>query len=130
MRCLLILCSLLAACATGLTPRVQTFMIGDVEITEHIDTDDAPAGCGDRTAWAGCYANIDGKHHIWRTSTASVWVVAHERAHALGMKHTGWIDVFGGGKCATVTASGGMYRAGQRLCVDAGDERIVETGYK
>lgn len=120
----LILILLLAGCATGLTPRVQTFMVGGVEITEHIDTDDHPASCGDRTAWDGCYAQIGGRHHIWRTSMTSAHTVAHERSHALGMRHTEWADVFGGGKCARVYASGGRYKFGQMICVDQGGERV------
>ena len=119
----LILCLLLAGCATGITPRVYTFMLGDVEITEHIDTNDAPADCGDRTAWAGCYAQINGKHHIWRSSMTSANTVEHERSHALGMRHTEWRDSFSG-KCATVTAPGGRYKTGQTICVDRGGERV------
>ncbi len=122
-RRLLLICCLLAGC-TGLTPRVQTFMIGDVEITEHIDTNDHPTDCGDRSGWDGCYAQIAGKHHIWRTSMTSVWVVSHGRGHALGMRHTEWVEVFGGAKCAKVYAAGGRYKFGQTICIDRGGERV------
>ena len=122
-RLLLIFCSLLAGC-TSLMPRVHTFMLGDIEITEHIDTNDYPDGCGDRTSWAGCYSQINGKHHIWRASAASVWVVAHERAHALGMRHTDYVTVFGGDKCAKVLAAGGRYKVGQTICTDRSGERV------
>ena len=118
----LLVCSLLVGC--GHTPMSYTFMLGDVEITEHIDHPGAPAECGDRTSWDGCYMRISGKHHIWRSSAASAQTVAHERSHALGMRHTEWRDVFGG-KCATVLAPGGRYLVGQTICVDRSGERVL-----
>lgn len=121
---LICLCSLALAGCGGFPPRVQVVQVGDIQVIEHIDTEDAPAACGDRQGWAGCYGRIGGVHHIWRSSLVANHTVLHEYGHAQGMRHGPYETDFAGRKCTKITASGGHYVAGKTLCVGRDGETI------
>lgn len=111
-----------------LRPMVVERDVQGIKVVDHIDTDDAPDSCGDRSAWGGCHVQIGEKHHIWRSSFVSQNVIAHEDAHVLGMRHTAWTPDFTGRQCATVLISGGQYKAGQMLCVGPRGEEVINMG--
>jgi hypothetical protein len=124
---ILTLTLLLTACSS-FQPVVKHSVIDGTKVVEHIDTDDAPAACGDRTEWAGCHQVRGDTHHIWRASTARPDTLPHEIAHAKGMRHTAWrFDMFGNAS-ATVVLPGGRYKVGDVIYVDARGERIVSEG--
>lgn len=118
-----VLALLMVGCG-GFPPRVEVVQVGDIQVIEHIDTDDAPAACGDRQGWAGCYGRIAGVHHVWRSSLVANHTVLHEHGHAQGMRHGPWETDFIGRKCTKITASGGHYVAGKTLCVGPRGETI------
>lgn len=114
----------LAGCSS-LQPKVQARVVQGVKIVDHIDTDDAPKACGDRSEWAGCHMVVGDVRHIWRSSFVQQWVIDHEDAHALGMMHTEWKADFTGRKCALIFASYGKYKQGDTLCIDQSGESII-----
>lgn len=106
-------------------PLVQVVDVGGQMVVEHIDTDDAPASCGDRITWAGCHARINGASHIWRASRVAEHTIEHERAHAAGMMRTPWQVDFLGRPWCTVVVAGGKYRVGDRIYVDQRGEFVL-----
>lgn len=117
--------SMLVGCGAGFEPTVEIVMVEGQPVVHHIDTNDAPAGCGDRTEWAGCHIKVNGVSHVWRSSRVAETTIKHEHAHALGMLHTPWERDFLGRPCATVVVAGGGYHVGQRICVDQRGEFTV-----
>ncbi len=108
----------IAACGDMLPATISIRADG---VTEHIDTQDSPCG----NSIGGCYhQRADGSQHIWRSVLSPSYVVRHEDAHALGMRHSEWRHEWGNRFCATVTAAGGKYAKGQTICVSQSGESI------
>ena len=106
-------------------PVIQVVDVDGRPVVEHIDTDDHPTSCGDRSGWAGCHAVIGGVSHVWRSSRAAEHTITHERAHAAGMMHTPWQVDFLGRPWCTVVVAGGKYRVGDRIYVDQRGEFVL-----
>lgn len=98
-----------------------TTVIAGIEITEHLD-DEMPPGCEQAFPIGGCYMRQNGKHNIWYSAVSSPYVRTHEIAHALGMRHTMPWTRDGERQCVFVTASGGGYLQGRRICIDSRGE--------
>lgn len=128
--CGLVVLAILVLLAThgcaAFAPRIDIVMLDDGRIAiEHIDTDDAPAACGDRSEWAGCHQLRDGIPHIWRSSLSAAHTRRHERAHAMGMQHGPWTTDHLGRRWARVTHGGGHYQPGQWIVIDARGEFLL-----
>lgn len=110
--------TILTGCAT---PIVTLERVDGIDYIQHIDDLDTwPDGC---SKVGGCHQIVDGIPHIWITGISPEYIVAHERAHVAGMQHTGW--TWNGQKsCTVITAGGGKYHRGQRICIDASGEHI------
>jgi len=115
----------LTGCAT---PTILTTNVDGIEITEHLDAK-MPAGCEQAFPLGGCHQVQDGKHNIWYSVMSSAYVRKHEIAHVLGMRHSMPWSWDGKQSCSTVTAGGGGYQQGQRICIDKHGERTEGAAY-
>lgn len=88
------------------------------------DADDGTMPC-QGVHQLGCEQMIRDIPTIWLSRVAGESIKHHEIGHALGMQHTTFDKVAGGGCCATVTKSGGGYVKGQRICVVGNEESIL-----
>lgn len=119
----LLAASLIAGCATPVVTNQETM---GVKYVQHVDDYATwPESCAPKTLDSGCHAEIDGVAHIWVSSGAAESTIAHERSHVAGMKHTAW-SWDGRKNCAIITASGGTYVRGQRICLMAGGVESIE----
>jgi len=115
-----VICALLAP-----PSHADTLIINGQERTEHVDARDAPTKCGESGIfYAACTDRS--KRRIDYRSPVLAWIVKHEHGHASGMRH-GEYEYNFAGNCATVTASGGKYHAGDTICSTRGGEILIPT---
>lgn len=97
------------------TPTSQVRSVGGKKYVLHLDHENNPCG---NPGWAnGCY--MDG--NVWMSSIAPEFVIQHEEAHVLGMRHTEpWMN----GCVTVIVALLPRYPLGSRICIRNNEEYV------
>lgn len=105
----------MSAYSPDVLAEIRKRMVGNTEVTEHVDENDSP--CGTRDWRTGCYQWQDGGHHVWYSDISPQYVIDHELSHAQGMLHTAWErDKMLNEACAYVIIPQGDYQMHDKIC--------------
>lgn len=128
---LLIVAALMLSACGGFPHVVKTYELEGVRFVEHKDHPSPPERCGEMHRGEGCSVNsLDGKTSvIYYSALSPPYVLPHEQAHGLSMRHTPWTKRrWNDEHCATIAVGYKHYKAGDSICVDGRRERTYRLG--